>query len=177
LIDASVRRAVPGDAAILGMLESSARAALADARGGLRWLDAHAEIGDSWSRAIEQRTVFVAAIQSDGDADGADAVVGYLVADLVEDPMLVARIDQVFVDEAARELGFGDALVDAAMEWGRESGAELIEAETLPGDRNLKNLYERAGVTARLITVSKRLSGGRQEPLPPAPPADRSTSD
>ncbi len=80
-----------------------------------------------------------------------------LVADLIADPMPVARIDQVFVDADARELGFGDALVAAAMDWGREVGAELIEAETLPGDRNLKNLYERAGVTARLITVSKRL--------------------
>ena len=55
------------------------------------------------------------------------------------------------------ELGFGDALVAAAMDWGRAVGAELVEAETLPGDRNLKNLYERAGVTARLITVSKPL--------------------
>ena len=32
-------------------------------------------------------------------------------------------------------------------------GAELIEAETLPGDRNLKNLYERAGRHRPLITV------------------------
>jgi GNAT superfamily N-acetyltransferase len=71
--------------------------------------------------------------------------------------MPVARIDQVYVAVEARELGFGDALVAAAMDWAREQGAELIEAETLPGDRNLKNLYERAGVTARLITVSKRL--------------------
>ena len=48
-------------------------------------------------------------------------------------------------------------IVAAAMQWGRDHGAELIEAETLPGDRHLKNLYERAGVAARLITVSKRL--------------------
>jgi GNAT superfamily N-acetyltransferase len=71
--------------------------------------------------------------------------------------MPVVRVDQVYVAPDARELGFGDALVAAAMQWGREVGAELFEAETLPGDRNLKNLYERAGVTARLITVSKRL--------------------
>jgi GNAT superfamily N-acetyltransferase len=157
LIDPTVRRADHGDAAVLGMLEASARAALVDARGGPRWLDAHGEIGDAWLRTIEQRTVFVAAIPSDGEADGTDAVVGFLVADLVDDPMRVARIDQVFVEGEARELGFGDALVEAAIEWGRAAGAELIEAETLPGDRNLKNLYERAGVTARLITVSRRL--------------------
>jgi GNAT superfamily N-acetyltransferase len=157
LIDPSVRRAGHGDAAILGVLEASARAALVDARGGPRWLDAHAEIGDAWPHAIERRAVFVAVIPSDGGAAGADTVVGYLVADLVDDPMLVIRIDQVFVEDEARELGFGDALVDAAISWGREAGAELVEAETLPGDRHLKNLYERARVTARLITVSKRL--------------------
>ena len=157
MIDPSVRRAEPGDAAALRLLEATARAALADVRGGRRWLDAHAEIGDAWPLTLDQRTVFVAAILSAGDGDSAEAVVGYLVADLVDDPMPVARIDQVFVEDGARELGFGDALVEAAMEWGREAGAELIEAETLPGDRNLKNLYERAGVTARLITVSRRL--------------------
>ena len=32
-----------------------------------------------------------------------------------------------------------------------------LEGEALPGDRETKNLYERAGITARLITVSKSL--------------------
>ncbi len=81
----------------------------------------------------------------------------FLVADCLADPMPVVRVDQVYVTPDARELGFGDALVAAAIDWGRQVGAVLIEAETLPGDRDLKNLYERAGVKARLITVSKRL--------------------
>jgi GNAT superfamily N-acetyltransferase len=161
LIDPVVRRAEHRDAAVLGMLEAAARETLAGVRGGLRWLDAHAEIGGSWPQVIDERAVFVATIPSDGEGetrgDGRDAVVGFLVADLIDDPMPLARIDQVFVEADARELGFGDALVEAAIDWGRAAGAELIEAETLPGDRNLKNLYERAGVTARLITVSKRL--------------------
>lgn len=157
LIDPVVRRAEPGDASALRDLEQVAREAVAETRGGSRWLDLHGEIGDRWDQVIVERTVFVAAIPGGPQPDAADAAVGYLVADLVSDPMLVARIDQVFVDADARDLGFGDALVAAAMAWGRDAGAELIEAETLPGDRNLKNLYERAGVTARLITVSKRL--------------------
>jgi len=33
----------------------------------------------------------------------------------------------------------------------------IVEAEALPGDRETKNLYERAGITARNIVVSKRL--------------------
>jgi GNAT superfamily N-acetyltransferase len=158
VIDPRVRRAEPGDAAILRELEATARAGLAEVRGGGRWLDVHHELGERWPRAIGERAVFVAVIPAtDGDEGASDAVVGLLVADLVDDPMRVARIDQVFVTADARELGFGDALVAAAIDWARAAGAELIEAETLPGDRNLKNLYERAGVTARLITVSKRL--------------------
>jgi len=158
VIDPDVRRAEHGDAEALADLEAAARAGLADVRGGARWLDAHRRIAGGWAEAIDERTVFVGTIPTDtGDAGACDVVVAVLVADLVADPMPVVRIDQVFVDANARELGFGDALVAAAMQWGRELGAELIEAETLPGDRNLKNLYERAGVTARLITVSKRL--------------------
>jgi len=32
-----------------------------------------------------------------------------------------------------------------------------IEGEALPGDRETKNLYERARITARLIVVSSEL--------------------
>jgi GNAT superfamily N-acetyltransferase len=154
VIDPDVRRAEPADAPALSDLERSARAELSDTRGGGRWLDTHPVVADRWADTIGTRAVWVATIPAD---EATDVVVGFLVADRVADPMPLARIDQVYVGREARELGFGDALVAAAMEWAREQGAELIEAETLPGDRNLKNLYERAGVTARLITVSKRL--------------------
>jgi len=40
---------------------------------------------------------------------------------------------------------------------GRAAGCAAIEGEALPGDRDVKNLYERAGITARLIVVSKAL--------------------
>ena len=155
MIDPFVRRAEHTDAEALSGLEAAARAGLVEARGGARWLDAHHRIAADWPTAIGTRTVFVGTIPADS---GADVVVAYLVADCIVDPMKILRIDQVFVVDEARELGFGDALLAAAMQWGREHGAELVEAETLPGDRNLKNLYERAGVTARLITVSKRLA-------------------
>jgi GNAT superfamily N-acetyltransferase len=154
LIDPDVRRADPADAVALSDLERMARAELLETRGGGRWLDTHPPLADDWTDAIGERAVYVATIPAD---DGSEVVVGFLVAHLAADPMPLARIDQVYVAGGARELGFGDALVAAAMAWAKEQRAELIEAETLPGDRNLKNLYERAGVTARLITVSKRL--------------------
>ncbi|MGK0332191.1 MAG: GNAT superfamily N-acetyltransferase [Minisyncoccia bacterium] len=72
----------------------------------------------------------------------------------------IIRVDQVWVTPEARELGFGDALLAAAIAGARERGAVAVEGQALPGDRHTKNLYERAGIVARLITTYK--------PLPPA---------
>jgi GNAT superfamily N-acetyltransferase len=80
--------------------------------------------------------------------------VGYLAASHHGD---VLRIDEVFVHPDAREVGFGDELLAAAIAGGRAAGCRLLEGESLPGDRDTKNLFERAGIKARLITVSTEL--------------------
>ncbi len=151
MIDPVVRRARGVDAGELEALEAEARAALVDARGGVRWLEEHPAIGPGWVAAVDSGTVFVAVLS---DPDSVEIVVGYLV--LVVDGG-VARIDQVFVTPDARELGFGDTLIEVATDAARAAGATVIEGEALPGDRETKNLYERAGITARSITVSRRL--------------------
>ena len=153
MIDPTVRRAVVDDAGALRDLERAARGAVADTRGDSRWLDEHSEIADGWATAVRDRAVFVASVP----VEDVEVPVGYLVADLVDAPMRIVRVDQVWVEPDARELGFGDEMLATAIAWGRAGGAELVEGHALPGDRNLKNLYERAGVTARLITVSRRL--------------------
>ena len=84
-----------------------------------------------------------------------DVLVAYMVAQLGSD--LIIRVDQVWVTPAARELGFGDALLAAAIAGARECGAVAVEGQALPGDRHTKNLYERAGIVARLITTYKPL--------------------
>ena len=151
MIDPTVRRATTADAGPLRVLESEARATLVGARGGTRWLEDHPPVGDAWAAVVGERSVFVAVLDV-GDVVPLD--VGYLVLD-VDGPL--ARIEQVFVTPDARELGFGDALLELATAAAVESGARVLEGESLPGDRDTKNLYERAGITARLITVSRRL--------------------
>jgi len=160
MIDPLVRPARSGDEAALAELEREARAALVDQRGGGRWLVAHPEIAERWRELVEQgssqgRTngrfsVFVAHID--------DVVVGYLVAhdDVEPDGDTLVRVDQVWVTPEARELGFGDELLAAAIEAGRAAGAVAVEGQALPGDRHTKNLYERAGIVARLITTYRR---------------------
>jgi GNAT superfamily N-acetyltransferase len=149
-MDPVVRRAAPGDARPLGVLEAEAREALVEARGGARWLDEHPAVGD-WAAAITSGDVFVAVLEV---GDGPGLVVGYLLL-VVELP--IARVDQVYVTPEARELGFGDALLEAATQAATAAGARLLEGTALPGDRETKNLYERAGITARSITVSRVL--------------------
>ena len=147
MFDPVVRQGSVAEIDQLELLEAEARASLIEQRGGARWLETHsARRVDQWRTALEAGLVYVA------DLDG--VMVGYLVLDRSSD---VARIDEVYVSPGAREVGFGDALVETAVEAARAAGCRAIEGEALPGDRNTKNLYERAGITARLITVAKQL--------------------
>lgn len=142
MIDPLVRPATAADAAELTRLEQTARAALADHRGGPRWLADHP--AGAWSSP--EAAVFVAHID--------EVPTGYIVA--VVDGAL-ARIVDVYVAPEARELGFGDELLAAAVAEARARGAITLDGEALPGDRDVKNLYERAGIKARLIVVSTPL--------------------
>ena len=147
MTDPNVRPARADDGPELALLEDAARAGLVDARGGARWLEEHPRIGPDWASAIAQRDVFVAEL-----ADPVPVLAGYLVLDVAG---AVATVDQVYVSPEARELGFGDALLAAAWSRAADAGAAILEGHALPGDRHIKNLYERAGITARLITVSR----------------------
>ena len=152
MIDPNVRRATSGDVGPLRALEAEARTGLIEARGGTRWLQEHRLIGEHWPARIDDDHVFVAVLDLDDGAPG--LVVGYLVLEL---RLPIATVEQVFVTPEARELGYGDALLEAATAAAVDAGAHVIEGFALPGDRDTKNLYERAGITARLITVSRPL--------------------
>lgn len=150
MLDPTVRVARSDDADDidqLGLLEREARAALVGQRGGERWLIEHPEVGAAWPDRCTTADVWVAHIER--------IVVGYLVAVLGADR--IVRVDQVWVTPEARELGFGDGMLAASIAAAVERGAEAVEGQALPGDRHTKNLYERAGIVARLITTYKRL--------------------
>jgi len=148
VIDPDVRPVDPDDGddvAQIAMLEREARAALVGERGGDRWLVEHPEVGSGWEALCREETVDVIV------AHLGDVVVGYLVGILGQDSVI--RVDQVWVTPMARENGWGDALLEAVIDRAKAAGAVAVQGESLPGDRHTKNLYERAGIVARLITT------------------------
>ncbi|MEY4365730.1 MAG: hypothetical protein RLZZ305_1074 [Actinomycetota bacterium] len=69
----------------------------------------------------------------------------------------VCSIVHVYVEPWARNVGVGDALMDALLREAVRCGAAAVGASALPGDRSLKNLFERNGLVAREILVERVL--------------------
>ena len=139
-----VRPLAQTDAAEVASLEHDARTALLEQRGGLAHLAERPAVGD-WAALVLQtdQHVWVATID--------EVTVGYLQLQIVG---AAAEVMQVYVHPEAREVGFGDWLLEAAMSAARSLDCTVLEGTALPGDRATKNLYERAGIKARKITVS-----------------------
>jgi GNAT superfamily N-acetyltransferase len=74
----------------------------------------------------------------------------------------LAVVTMLWIDDAARSVGVGEALLGGLVDWARASGCDSIDAYALPGERITKNFFEAAGFKARLLTVSHRLD----EPTP-----------
>ncbi len=66
-------------------------------------------------------------------------------------------VECCFVEDGARGVGVGAALLEAAVEWSTRRSCAEIDAVALPGDRSTKQRLEAAGFTARLLTLSRRL--------------------
>jgi GNAT superfamily N-acetyltransferase len=142
----AVRLLQPADAGEVAALEALAREDALRHRGADVLLAGHPPVGD-WAAFVGGREpVWVGLVD--------ELVVGYLHLAVAGE---VATVRQVYVRPEARELGFGDTLLAAAMAHAREHGCTALEAVALPGDRDTKNLYERAGVTARLLVMRRRL--------------------
>jgi ribosomal protein S18 acetylase RimI-like enzyme len=62
----------------------------------------------------------------------------------------------VFVEEPARAVGVGEAMLQAALEEMRRRGIRRFDAVVSPGHRLAKNFFESAGFSARRITMYHR---------------------
>ncbi len=68
-----------------------------------------------------------------------------------------AHINHVFVVPESREVGLADSLLQHLISVLRAQGITHVGAQALPGDRAMKNLFERHGLIAQTIIVGKSL--------------------
>jgi GNAT superfamily N-acetyltransferase len=102
-----------------------------------------------------------------GDARGSLALLGLLegvpvglvLADTrqLDASSLVASIQVLYVEPLAREVGVGEALMDATTKWAKREGATGMDIPVLPGMRAPKSFLESSGFVARLLVMHKHL--------------------
>jgi GNAT superfamily N-acetyltransferase len=81
-------------------------------------------------------------------------VVAFASMNVIND---VAVVERIYVTPLSRELGAGATLIEFLSDHAKKRGCVRLESYALPGDRQTKNLFERAGMKARLLTVSTSL--------------------
>lgn len=148
-IDPVVRRALHSDTGELDRLQTLARAAIVDVRGGALRLAECTPVTD-WTSLIDDHDAVVLV------GSLLDTTVSYMVMHLSRNADR-GIITQAFVEPEARELGLGDTMLEHAIAAVRAAELSGIEATALPGDRETKNMFERGGLTARKLTVYKSL--------------------
>jgi GNAT superfamily N-acetyltransferase len=62
-------------------------------------------------------------------------------------------IDDIFVEDEARGVGVGEAMMADLVAWCTEQGCVGIDAMALPGHRATKNFFEESGFTARKLVM------------------------
>jgi GNAT superfamily N-acetyltransferase len=143
-----VRKAQPLDALAISALEQQCVRQSQSFRGSAQLLAEAPFIGNDFGKVLGNTGRLVLVVESSGDLCG--------FADM-EISDSVAMVRRVYISEAARELGAGATLIDYLRIHAKSLGCTRIDAYALPGDRLTKNLFERAGMKARLLIASSDL--------------------
>lgn len=152
----SARPATTADIPRIVELAHAMRVELGEERGGPLWAarEARPEPLDTAFRARLSRddaAVLVGAYD--------DVVVGFAAAhvEVLRDGSRLGVVDEVYVEPEARSVGVGETLVDRLVEFCRAAGCAGVDATALPGHREAKNFFERAGFSARLLVMHRSL--------------------
>lgn len=65
----------------------------------------------------------------------------------------IGVIRMIYVEDDARGVGVGEAMLDGIMEWLHDRDIQRFDAIVSPGHRLAKNFFESAGFKARRITM------------------------
>jgi len=148
------RAATVDDLPRIAELAHALRAELGEERGGPLWSvrEAQAEPLDSVLAARLGRDDAAVLV---GTYDGVTVGYGTAWVDHVRDGSRLGVIDEIYVEPGARGVGVGETLVERLVAFCRHAGCSGIDATALPGHREAKNFFERAGFSARLLVMHK----------------------
>jgi GNAT superfamily N-acetyltransferase len=71
----------------------------------------------------------------------------------------IGRVEAIYVEPAGRQVGVGEAMVDAIIGWCAGRGCQGVDAPALPGSRPAKAFFEDNGFVARLLVMHRPLPG------------------
>jgi GNAT superfamily N-acetyltransferase len=128
------------------------RSELREQRGGALWATREAR-PEPLSAALAALLAADDATVIVGTLD--DSVVGYGIAETetLRDGARLGIISEIFVETEARAVGVGELLVEALVAFCLNQRCVGVDAAALPGHRQAKNFFERAGFTARLLVM------------------------
>ncbi len=88
-----------------------------------------------------------------------DFVMGYGVARIEElrDGGRLGVVTDLYTDPGCREVGLGELMMQALVDWCATASCFGVDSLALPGDRHTKNFFESFGLVARAIVVHRSL--------------------
>lgn len=151
-----VRPATEDDLPRLAELARAGIAELTPMKGGVVWAarEARAEpVEESLKVSLADDATHLVV----GTID--DVPVGYASVRLetLNDGSCLGVVDDIFVEEGAREVGVGEAMMGELIAWCEAHGCFGMDAMALPGHRSTKNFFEESGFTARNLVMHHRL--------------------
>ena len=100
-------------------------------------------------------------------AENAGTVIGYIFADVEPTNWMELRgpcgvVQDVYVDEAARHLGAGRELMNAAIAWIRSKGRSQVVLLTKTANEHAQHLFTKLGFRMTMIemTLDQEIKGG-----------------
>lgn len=155
-MEVAARPAVAADLPRLVELIHAAIAELQPTRGGALYARREARPDPSVEglRAVLDDGTATAFV---GTIDDTPMGVATVRVEVLRDGGRLAVVDELFVEEGARGVGVGEAMMNGVLAWAAARGCEGVDALVLPGNRETKNFFESFGLTARAIVVHRRL--------------------
>lgn len=152
----SAHGASNADLPAVAQLLSDGSAVVADERGGAMFLNREM-LAPPFEEQLSGMLADPDALVAVGAVD--DVVMGCALVkvETLRDGTVLARLEHLWVEPGAREVGLGGELMHLAKQWAKAAGATRLDANALPGNREAKSFLETAGFSARLIVMHRKL--------------------